>query len=116
MTEYQKARQQQWESYQRYRRLQLGSRESPRLFLQEDPQICFGPGYRVSSQALYTRYVDWCQQQGFPPKTKKALCSYLTRSSDLYQIRGSTNIPVGNGKRLRGFIGMMLRQDDTDTE
>ena len=94
------------EEYERYRAVRRLRNHSRRLFLEESGWVRFGPGYRVTSGKLYEHYQRWCLDQGVMPKTMRELCTYVSQNQEHYHIRSSTNIPVGNGKRLRGFLGM----------
>ena len=103
--------------YEQNRRWMQVIENSHRLFLEDSGRVLFGEGLRVTSLALYEAYCQWCSEQNLPPKGQRDLCCFLIQNSSHYNIKSSTNIPAGNGKRRRGFIGMALcpPPDDTDT-
>ena len=103
--------------YEQNRRWMQVIENSHRLFLEDSGRVLFGEGLRVTSLALYEAYCQWCSEQNLPPKAQRDLCCFLSQNSSHYNIKSSTNIPAGNGKRRRGFIGMALcpPPDDTDT-
>ena len=103
--------------YEQNRRRMQEIENSDRLFLEDSGRVLFGEGLRVTSLALYEAYCQWCSEQNLPPKGQRDLCCFLIQNSSHYNIKSSTNIPVGNRIRRRGFIGMALcpPPDDTDT-
>lgn len=62
----------------------------------------------ASSRALYEVYQDWCKDNALHPLSNKTFWNYLSANSAKYGLRPSNHIPIGNGRRGRGFYGIHI--------
>lgn len=77
-------------------------------FLKSDGYFRFEQEGHVTSRQLYECYKDWCSDNAYSPLASNSFWSYLMQNQEAYAIRYSKNIPIGNGKTARGFLGMRL--------
>lgn len=75
-------------------------------FLRSEGYIKFDPEGSISSKLLYDIYRDWCQDNALPPLAQGSFWGYVSQNTQRYGLRICKNIPVGNGKRVRGFLGI----------
>ena len=71
-----------------------------------DGAMDFDADATVTSAELYNVYRWWCGKNSIDPWKQKAVSMWLTDNGEKYGVKASTNIPVGNGQRLRGYFGM----------
>ena len=69
----------------------------------------FDPNYKVTSSELYDVYRVWCRKNAVDPWRSKAVSTWMIDNAGKFSVKQSTNIPSGDGKHLRGFIGMKIR-------
>ena len=60
----------------------------------------------ISSRQLYNLYRDWCEDNASPLYSASTFWSYLYNNASDYGLRYSNNIPIGNGRKARGFFGI----------
>lgn len=84
----------------------MGEENNIREFMTSEGYIIYDPRLRCSSQRLYSCYEEWCWDNGETPQTIKKFISALKADAREYGLRYDNNIPIGSGKRVRGFHGI----------
>lgn len=64
-----------------------------------------GEGYTVTSLDLFNVYRLWCRQNAVDAWSQRALSTWMIDNCEKYGMKYSTNVPVENGRRLRGYFG-----------
>lgn len=77
-------------------------------FLRSDGYIRFDPESSVTSRQLYESYQSWCSDNALRPISSGSFWGYLGQNCETYGFSACKNVPVGNGKRVRGFRGIRL--------
>ena len=106
MEDWEKERQKERERQERIYRYIQRCEDSVRFFLEETPGFAYDPAGKLSSQELYALYQAWCQQEKLPVKPRREVFLYVKKHASRYQLIHSTHIPVADGKRVRGFLGI----------
>lgn len=75
-------------------------------FLDSAGYIRFREGAASSSRELYAVYKGWCDDNTVTPLAPRTFGGFMKDNLDRYGLRYDTNIPIGNGKRARGFRGI----------
>lgn len=75
-------------------------------FLGSEGYFRYDPTGGVSSRKLYSLYQEWCEDNSLVPLSTRSFWSYLCQHAGEYQLRHTNTIPIGNGKRARGFYGL----------
>jgi len=107
---YQETLQERVEKHIQISRYLQRREDSIRFFLEETPGFVYDPAGKLSSQELYALYEAWCQQEKLLVKPRREVFLYVKKHAARYQLTHSTHIPVADGKRVRGFLG--LRRTD----
>lgn len=77
-------------------------------FLTDAPDLVVGEG-EISGTVLYEYYVRWCDQNAFIAFPRDVFVRWLKENSEKYGLRATENVRIENGKRVRGFKGLRLR-------
>ena len=75
-------------------------------FLAATEFVAYGSDLSVSSEELYNAYTLWCSDNLEEPMPKKAFSGWLISNEKKYNISHTNNITAGNGRRVRGFVGI----------
>ena len=75
-------------------------------FMASDGYFRYDEEGTVSSRKLYGLYLEWCDDNAVTPLSGRSFWSYLCQHAGDYQLQYSNAIPIGNGKRVRGFHGI----------
>lgn len=78
------------------------------LFLESEGYIRLDPLGAVSSRALYHSYEDWCQDNASPALSSRTFSGYLNENAGKLGLVYSNNIPIGSGKKVRGYRGICV--------
>lgn len=78
------------------------------VFLKSEGYFRFDETASVTSRILYQCYREWCEDNSLRPLSDKTFVSYLIDSSARLNIRYSTNIDIGLGRKARGFRGIRV--------
>ena len=60
----------------------------------------------VTSRQLCGIYRDWCSDNSFNPLADKSFLMAFREASVDQQVLPTNNIPIGNGKKARGYKGI----------
>lgn len=75
-------------------------------FMKSQGYITFDPDSSIPTRTLYRIYREWCEDNALLPLSSNSFASFLNQNCTRYQIRFSTTVPFGNGKRGRGYVGL----------
>ena len=57
-------------------------------------------------------YRLWCEDNAATPLSAKSFCSYLKQNERAYNLEYTNKVHVGNGRFVRGFMGIEVLQRD----
>ncbi len=77
-------------------------------FMASTGYLVFAPEAETSTKELYAAYKMWCEDNALIPLGQKGFSQHLVANQETYHIRASNNIYIGNGRRARGYQGVML--------
>ena len=77
-------------------------------FMNSEGYFRFDSQGTASSRALYGVYRDWCDDNAVTPMSSTSLIQYLNQNQSRFGLIYSTNIPIGNGRRARGYQGIRI--------
>ena len=88
--------------------LNLAIREGNNIldFFRSKGYIRLDPEGQITSRKLYGLYRDWCEDNILVPLSSSSFTSWLVQNADTYQLHYSNHIPGGNGREVRGFVGV----------
>lgn len=75
-------------------------------FLNSEGYIRFKADFEASSRELYSVYRLWCEDNAATPLSAKSFCSYLKQNERTYNLEYTNKVHVGNGRFVRGFMGI----------
>ncbi len=75
-------------------------------FLTSQGYLRYTPSREISARSLYQLYKDWCDDNIQTPLSPRSFSGYLNQNLDTYGLTYSTNIHAGNGRRVRGYLGV----------
>ncbi len=78
-------------------------------FMISQGYISFEPEACATTKALYSTYKDWCMDNIVVPLGPKSFSAYLKWNWHTYNIRYDESLPIGNGKRARGYRGIRVQ-------
>ena len=81
-------------------------------FLNSEGYIRFKADFEASSRELYSVYRLWCEDNAAIPLSAKSFCSYLKQNERIYDLEYTNKIHVGNGRFVRGFMGIEVLHRD----
>jgi hypothetical protein len=65
----------------------------------------------VSTKELYAVYKLWCEDNSLHPLSERSFSAFLHENEDTYNLEATNNVYIGNGRRVRGFVGIELLQN-----
>ena len=81
-------------------------------FLNSEGYIRFKADYEASSRDLYSVYRLWCDDNAVSALSAKSFCSYLKQNERTYNLEYPNKVHVGNGRFVRGFMGIEILHRD----
>jgi len=79
-------------------------------FLNSEGYIRFKADFEASSRELYSVYRFWCEDNAAMPLSAKSFCAYLKQNERTYNLEYTNKVHVGNGRFVRGFMGIEVLQ------
>lgn len=76
------------------------------LFLGSEGYFRYDPEGYISSRQFYTLYRDWCEDNALTAYSANTFWSFMSRTAPDCGITYSNNVPIGNGRKARGFKGL----------
>ena len=77
-------------------------------FLASEGYIRLKADYTVTTKDLYAVYKLWCEDNSHKPLSERSFSLFLHENEDRYNLEATNNIYLGNGRRVRGFLGIEL--------
>ena len=77
-------------------------------FMASEGYFRFKADYEVSTKDLYAVYKLWCEDNSHKPLSERSFSLFLHENEDRYNLEATNNIYLGNGRRVRGFLGIEL--------
>ena len=87
----------------------IGEGNNVTQFMQSEGYFVFDKEACVTSRRLHDAYRDWCEDNGFEALTIVKFSRYLRQDASFYGLRYDNNVPIGGGKKARGFRGIRIR-------
>ena len=81
-------------------------------FLNSEGYIRFKADFEASSRDLYSMYRRWCEDNAVSALSSKSFCSYLKQNERTYNLEYTNKVHMGNGRFVRGFMGIEVLQRD----
>lgn len=81
---------------------------SVRQFLESTGYFLYDQEGMVTTKALYGRYRDWCDDSLREPLGTNRFSVALQQEAPGFGMSYEHNVPIGNGKRVRGYRGLRL--------
>ena len=63
-------------------------------------------GKTITAKRLYELYRLWCEDNALKPLCQRTFSSYLIGNQAAYGIHYCNNVPIADGKKARGFMGI----------
>jgi len=79
-------------------------------FLESENYVRFDHDRSTSSKDLYGTYRLWCDDNAVTPLSSKSFCSFLKQNQGRYRLMYTNKVSIGEGKRVRGFVGIEILQ------
>lgn len=76
-------------------------------FLRSKNCLLFGQEHCASTRQLYRAYLDWSEDNSMKPISMDEFSRMMRQEAEYLGLRFSYHIPVGNGRRARGYIGVV---------
>ena len=77
-------------------------------FMASEGYFRFKADYEVSTKDLYAVYKLWCADNSLKPLSERSFSLFLHENEDRYNLEATNKIYLGNGRRVRGFLGIEL--------
>lgn len=77
-------------------------------FMASEGYFRFKADYEVSTKDLYAVYKLWCEDNSLKPLSERSFSLFLHENEDRYNLEATNKIYIGNGRRVRGFLGIEL--------
>lgn len=77
-------------------------------FMASEGYFRFRADYEVSTKDLYAVYKLWCEDNSLKPLSERSFSLFLHENEDRYNLEATNKIYIGNGRRVRGFLGIEL--------
>lgn len=77
-------------------------------FMASEGYFRFKADYEVSTKDLYAVYKLWCEDNSLKPLSERSFSLFLHENEDRYNLEATNKIYIGNGRRVRGFLGVEL--------
>ena len=75
-------------------------------FMQSQGYFRWDKEGKISARRLYELYSLWCEDNALKPLSMRSFSGHLMANCDEYDISYSNAIPIQDGKRARGYIGI----------
>lgn len=75
-------------------------------FLRSKSYLLYGQDQYASTRQLYKTYRDWSEDNGMSPISMEGFAKLMYQEAESMGLEFTFNIPVGNGKRARGYKGI----------
>lgn len=76
-------------------------------FLRSKNYLFYGPEHCASTRQLYQAYRGWSEDNSMTPISMDEFARTMRQEAECLGLRFDYNIPVGDGKRARGYKGIM---------
>lgn len=86
----------------------LGEENHLYNFMNSKGYFLFSPDKHATSRQLYGVYREWCQDNGLDPMSSHKFSEMFRMDAQLYQLKYDNNIPIGEGRRARGYRGIQI--------
>ena len=86
----------------------LGEGNQLHGFLNSKGYFLLSPGHCATSRQLYGAYREWCQDNGMEPMSSHKFSELLRMDAPYYKLQYDNNIPIGEGRRARGYRGIKI--------
>ena len=80
-------------------------------FMASEGYIRLKADMEVSTMELYAVYKLWCEDNSLHPMSEQSFSAFLHKNEDTYNLEATNNVYTGNGRRVRGFVGIELPQN-----
>ena len=80
-------------------------------FMASEGYIRLKADMEVSTKELYAVYKLWCEDNSLHPLSERSFSAFLHENEDTYNLEATNNVYIGNGRRVRGFVGIELLQN-----
>lgn len=80
-------------------------------FMASEGYIRLKADMEVSTKELYAVYTLWCEDNSLHPLSERSFSAFLHENEDTYNLEATNNVYIGNGRRVRGFVGIELLQN-----
>ncbi len=77
-------------------------------FMASEGYFRFKADHEVSTKDLYAVYKLWCEDNSLKPLSERSFSLFLHENGDRYNLEATNKIYIGNGRRVRGFLGIEL--------
>ena len=77
-------------------------------FMASEGYFRFKADYEVTTKDLYAVYKLWCEDNSHKPLSERSFSLFLHENEDRYNLEATNKIYLGNGRRVRGFLGIEL--------
>ena len=77
-------------------------------FMASEGYFRFKADYEASTKDLYAVYKLWCEDNSLKPLSERSFSTFLHENEDRYNLEATNNVYIGNGRRVRGFMGIEL--------
>lgn len=77
-------------------------------FMESKGYFRLEPEAFTTSRALYAAYRDWCQDNMLPVQGSRRFSAFLKQRAKEYAIAYDPAIPIGGGRKARGFRGIRV--------
>lgn len=104
------------QSEQARQNLEQAKRDSCNIFAFMDSDGYFkrDPQGAITSKDLYALYVDWCEDNEETPRAGRSFFRFISESARKFGIEYNENVRLKDGKRARGYTGIVSRNAPTD--
>lgn len=75
-------------------------------FMKSEGYFRFKADGEITSKEFYNLYRAWCEDNITTPHSARSFSNYLRANELKYNLKGTNNIYLPNGKRVRGFLGV----------
>ena len=75
-------------------------------FLENEGYLYFGSEVMITFKELYDIYLEWCDDNGEKPRSQITFAKSLKSKAERYGIEYDKNIPLKNGRKVRGYHGV----------
>ncbi len=77
-------------------------------FLSSQGYIRFKADEEAATRDLYEAYEHWCRDNAEIVLSAKSFATILAQNADSYNLEATNNVYTGNGRRVRGYMGISV--------